>query len=339
MVDRHVVVFSESNFTNCFQKYGLGKILIKYLNDSSSLVDFSKISEKFGDEIAEKLFEAVATCNEILTEKYEKILTDLNFIFDKFDAENINDDKFEVLIRTHILKINPDMLNFVREKYPKHLYEFIKCNLDKYLDLQTTEIFNLNEALELITWSISDKQKTDLLAYTNNPISIVGKQYSDAINAYILTHNFKEEDRNYLYSHYIQYGEDTQAVVAALAKKGIQEIISNTMALDDELLSILFQTDTVTRDEKISLFTNAIPSLNEDSCKKHFDEMDLPDLKGIFAKGSGRRNYEKSDEVTIILDALKVNKWIYAYRDDERNPDRYIVIKNKTKSKEPDVLD
>lgn len=339
MLDRNIVTFSEDNFTNYFQKYGLDKMLIKYLNRSSSLVDFSKTSEKFGDEVTDKLFNAVATCNGILTEKYEKVLTDLNFIFNKFNAEDINDDKFEVLIRSHILDMNPDMLKFVREKYPKHLYEFIRSNLDKYLELQTTEIFSLNEALELITWGITDKQKTDLLAYTSNPISIVGEQYSDAINAYILTHNLKEEDRNYLYSHYTQYGENTRAVVATLAKKGTQEIISKTMTLDDELLSFLLQTDTITREQKISLFTNAISSLNEDTFKKHFDEMNLPDLKGIFTKGGGRRNYEKSDEVARILDALKANRWIYEYRDDERNADKYIVIKNKPKSKDPDILD
>ncbi len=339
MLDRNIVAFSESNFTNYFQKHGIDKILIRYLNDLSSLVNFSKISEKFGDEIADKLFEAVATCNEILTEKYEKILIDLNFIFNKFDAENINDDKFEVLIRSHILEMNPGMLKFVREKYPKHLYEFIKCNLDKYLVLQTTEIFSLNEALELVTWDISDKQKTDLLSFASTPISIVGAQYSDAINAYILTHNLEKEDRNYLYSHYTQYGENTQIVIATLAKEGTQEIISNTMALDDELLSVLLQTDTITRDQKILLFTNAISSLNEDTCKKHLDEMELPDLKGIFAKGGGRRNYEKTDEVTKILDALKSNRWIYEYRDDERNADKYIVVKNKPKSKDPDILD
>lgn len=339
MLNRNIVAFSENNFTNYFLKYGIDKILIKYLNSSSSLVDFSKTSEKFGDEVADKLFEAVAICNGILTEKYEKILTDLNFIFDKLNAENINDDKFEVLIRTHILEMNPDMLKFVREKYPKHLYKFIKCNLDKYLVLQTTEIFSLNEALELVTWGISDKQKTGLLSFASTPISIVGAQYSDAINAYILTHNLKEEDRNYLYSHYTRYGKSTQTVIATLAKEGTQEIISNTIALDDELLSILLQTDTITRDQKILLFTNAISSLNEDTCKKHLDEMELPDLKGIFAKGGGRRNYEKTDEVTKILDALKSNRWIYEYRDDERNADKYIVVKNKPKSKDPDILD
>lgn len=339
MIDRNVVVFSESNFTNYFQKYGLDKVLIKYLNDSSSEIDFSKTSEKFGDEVANKLFDAVATCNEILTQKYEKLLTDLNYIFDEFTAENIDDDKFEALVRAHILTMDSDTLKFVREKYPKHLYQYIKFNLDEYLTLQTAEIFRIDETLEIITWNIPDKQKIDLLTFADDPISIVEVQYPDAINAYILKHNFNEKDRNYLYAQYPNYGENTQMEIVTLAKAGIQTIISNRIFLDDELLSVLLLDDTATSNQKIFLFKNAISSLNEDSCKKHFDEMGLPDLKGIFSKGSGRRNYEKSDEVTKILEALKENKWIYEYRDDERNPDRYIVVKNKPKNKEPDVLD
>lgn len=65
----------------------------------------------------------------------------MGFILDKFDAENIDDDKLEVLVKEHILEMNPKLLEFVREKYPNHLYEFIECNFDKYLSLQTTEIF------------------------------------------------------------------------------------------------------------------------------------------------------------------------------------------------------
>lgn len=339
MIDRNVVVFSESNFTNYFQKYGLDNVLIKYLNDSSSEIDFSKTSEEFGDEVANKLFDAVATCNGILTQKYEKLLTDLNYFFDEFTAENIDDDKFEALVRAHILTMDSDTLKFVREKYPKHLYRYIKFNLDEYLTLQTAEIFRIDEALEIITWNIPDKQKIDLLTFADDPISIVEVQYPDAINAYILKHNFNEKDRNYLYAQYPNYGENTQMEIVTLAKAGIQTIISNRIFLDNELLSVLLLDDTATSNQKILLFKNAISSLNEDSCKKHFDEMGLPDLKGIFSKGSGRRNYEKSDEVTKILEALKENKWIYEYRDDERNPDRYIVVKNKPKSKEPDVLD
>jgi len=83
----------------------------------------------------------------------------------------------------------------------------------------------------------------------------------------------------------------------------------------------------------------AIPELNEDTCKTHFDELGLSDLKGIFSKGSGRRNYDKSGDVTTILDSLKLNNWIYEYRDDERNNDKYIILKNRPRSKEPEILD
>ena len=49
----------------------------------------------------------------------------------------------------------------------------------------------------------------------------------------------------------------------------------------------------------------------------------------IFEKSSGRRNYEKNIYVKSILEALKLNEWIYEYHDDERNTNRYVVIKNK----------
>jgi hypothetical protein len=127
--------------------------------------------------------------------------------------------------------------------------------------------------------------------------------------------------------------------IATLATERVREIITNNMKVDDNLLSILLQADEVTRDQKIMLFTMAIPVLNEDTCKTHFDELELSDLKGIFTKGSGRRNYEKSGDVTTILDALKLNGWIYEYRDDDRNNDRYIIIKNRPRGKEHEILD
>ena len=69
--------------------------------------------------------------------------------------------------------------------------------------------------------------------------------------------------------------------------------------------------------------------MNEDKCKVHFDELELSELKGIFSRGSGRRNYEKTMEVTTILESLKSNGWIYEYREDERNKNKYIIIKNR----------
>ncbi len=339
MISRGIVAFSEVNFINYFLKYGIDTTLIEYINNSTSEVNFTHTADAFDKETAEELFDAVSLCNDISNTKYRKILIELGYCFDSFEADEVSNDKIQILISEGILQMDIDSLEFVREKYGNHLHAFIQRNLEKYLELQTIEMFRLDEALQIITWDIDDNKKIGLLAFTNEQISIVGKQYTDVVNAYITTHNLKAEDKQYLYSHYLQYGEKAQTAIVTLAIKGVTEIITNNLKVDDNLLSILLQADAVTRDQKIKLLAMAIPVLNEDICKTHFDELELSDLKGIFAKGSGRRNYEKSGEVTTILDALKSNGWIYEYCDDERNNDRYIIIKNRPRSKEPEILD
>lgn len=339
LISQRIVEFSVINFINYFLKHGIDSTITEYINNAPSEVNFNLTANNFGEETAEELFDAIAVCNDINIDKYRKILLDLDYCFDNFEADGIDDEKFKILIAEGILKMDTDSLEFVREKYNKHIYAFIKRNLDKYLALQTTEMLRLDEALQIITWDIDDEQKTGLLCFTIEAISIVGKRYSDTVNAYIITHNFKEEDKPHLYANYLQYGEKTQTVIVILATEGVRDIITNNMRVDDSLLSILLQADGVTRDHKIMLFTMAITGLNEDTCKTHFDELGLQDLKGIFSKGSGRRNYEKSGDVTTILDALKLNSWIYEYREDDRNNDRYIIIKNRPRSKEPEILD
>ena len=339
MINRGIIPFSTSNFTNYFVKHGVDTALIKYINATTTESDFATVSDDFGAEVTEQLCDAVAICNDIATNKYRKILIDLGYVFTNYEADDISDEKFGVLIAEHILQMDTNSLEFVREKYAKHLLSFIQSNLNEYLALQSEEIFRLDEALEIITWDIDDNKKVELLAFTNEQISIVGKRYSDVVNSHILTRNFKTDDTLYLYQNYSQYGEQTQKNIVTFATEEIAAIVSKNMVLDDSLLSILLQSPSIRRDQKVSVFNMAIPNLNEDNCKTHFDELGLPELKGIFDKTGGRRNYEKSNDVTVILDALKQHSWIYDYRDDDRNTKKYLIIKNKPRSKELEVLD
>ena len=137
----------------------------------------------------------------------------------------------------------------------------------------------------------------------------------------------------------MQYGKQTRTVIVEMAKQHVGKIIANKVELHDGLLSVLLRDDEITRNQKVSLFILAIPILNEESCKNHFDELGLSELKGIFSKRGGRKNYEKNDDITTILEALKSHGWIYKYYDDERNSDKYIVIKNKPRSKNLDFVD
>jgi hypothetical protein len=143
MTNRRIVAFSVINFINYFMKHGIDAILTEYVNDEPSEVDFTPTADDFGEGTAERLFDAVAICNGISNDKYRKILVDLGYYFDNFEADKIADKKFKVLINEGILQMDMNSLGFVCEKYGKHLYMFIQRNLTEYLALQTTEIFRL----------------------------------------------------------------------------------------------------------------------------------------------------------------------------------------------------
>lgn len=93
---------------------------------------------------------------------------------------------------------------------------------------------------------------------------------------------------------------------------------------------------TYSKSVKIRLWAKSIPNLNEESCKKHFDELEVSELKGIFTKRNTRtKSYVKDDYVTDVLEALKRNDWIYDYYESKKDSGRYIVIKNRPKKKTP----
>ena len=86
-------------------------------------------------------------------------------------------------------------------------------------------------------------------------------------------------------------------------------------------------------DDKIQLWAKALPNLTEETCKKHFDELGFPELKGIFTKRNNyTKTYEDNSFIRDILYVLKKNTWIFDYykkSDDEG----YVVVKNPIKDK------
>lgn len=119
-----------------------------------------------------------------------------------------------------------------------------------------------------------------------------------------------------------------------VAKSRIANIIDNsTIVLDDNLLSKLLTMSKCSMDDKIQLWAKALPNLTEETCKKHFDEIGFPELKGIFTKRNNyTKTYEDNSFIRDILYVLKKNTWIFDYykkSDDEG----YVVVKNPIKDK------
>ncbi len=339
MLSEGIILFTVNNFANYFNKHTLDTTLIEFINTATGDFNFSSISDDFNKDVAMHLFEAVAICNKLETTRYKKILNDLGYHFCNFEADGISDDKFKVLIGENILQMDADTLKYVREKYKNHIMAFIRQNLDEYLSIQTPDIFSLEEALQILNWDCSDDEKTELLSYTKASISINNKSYPDKVCAYIIANNFEPADKVYLYKRYSTFGKTTQTILQTLALSDVNIIISQNIELDDSLLSVLLSSESVIRNQKITLFTMAIPKLSEDTCKTHFDELGLPYLKYIFTKGGSRRKYDKSEDVNVIFDALKKHGWIYEFKEDEKSNEKYLIKKNKPRWMEMEFLD
>ena len=79
-----------------------------------------------------------------------------------------------------------------------------------------------------------DDNKVLLLELTGEPISIIGKNYSNYIMAYIIENNFDVHDENRLYKYFSKYNEIIQQAICDVAVSRIDNIISDSsIVLDD----------------------------------------------------------------------------------------------------------
>ena len=232
------------------------------------------------------------------------------------------------------MEMNDDELEYIRNNYKSHVKLYINQNVESYLNLISADNFSYDEALYILGMDMEDNKKIALLELTAKPVSVVGKDYSTALIEYILDNNFDEHDARELYLHYSKYEKVVQSAIYRVAELRIDDIIADSaLVLDDTLLSELLNRSRCSLDDKIQLWAKAIPHLTEETCKKHFDELGFPELKGIFTKRNNyARTYEDNSDVREILDHLKKNTWIYDYRESD-NEEGIVVIKNPVKDK------
>lgn len=334
MLDKRIIKKTVPNIIHYYTEYCCESQLIKFINECDAGMDYSHIENEFGGEIARQFFDSVAVNNEIKTSRYQEILCNMGYGYDVYDTYDISDDKMEVLIKKDVIEMNNVGLEYIRNHYKKYTALYIDENIEAYLRIITSDNFSYEEALHILGMEIGDKEKIDLLGLTTEPISVVGKGYSSSLIKYILDNNFDEHDENELYQHFSEYEEVIQSSIYRVAKSRIANIIDNsTIVLDDNLLSKLLTMSKCSMDDKIQLWAKALPNLTEETCKKHFDELGFPELKGIFTKRNNyTKTYEDNSFIRDILYMLKKNTWIFDYykkSDDEG----YVVVKNPIKDK------
>ncbi len=331
LLDADVVQYSECNIMDCFRTVKFNKSVISYINRCDIDLDFSKT--EYDEDIKEKLFNSVIICNDINNSKYKQILVSLKFIYDNFDITEIADDKIAILIDTDIIRMTVENLKFMRENYLNWKGYFIRKNIEKYIGIMDDALFSQEELLEILTWDISDELKVKLLEFSDDEISVIGKNYSPVVCLHILNNNFSECDLPDLFSSFEQWDASIQAKIFDYAVENIESIMDNQVSVSEKLKNNLLHSDKVSRDKKIDFLIAIMPELCRDnSIKEILTLLNLTDYIKIFDTRS-RPKFEINDENEKLLTAFKENNLIDSYQENPEKEGYYKIIRFKSATK------
>lgn len=307
--------------------------LISFINSANHLLDFSSADISLTEEQSSSLFSKTIVCNEILDSQYASILNSLQRYYETFNIPNIHESKVNILIRNNIIRMNPDTLRYMRTEYPTIISVFIKKNIDEYASMMTPDLFIQSELLEILTWDISDVTKLKLLEYSDDEISIVGKNYSTQVCIYILAHNLAQEDMCVLYKSYSEQQTEIQEIVFKNAKENIEDIIPTPNTVAISLKERILMDSDLALEKRIRLFVAMLPHIGQTEACKYLSALDLHEYVRIFDSYS-KPKFEMNQQNKNILEAFRKKGWIFEYIEDESRPGYFKIRRNEPRKTE-----
>ena len=330
LLDKDIAACSEGNIVSYFEHVdGLDNSLIEFINRADAELNFKNI--EIEDEQKVKLFRSIIICNDLSNDKYEKLICSLNRVYKaSFGVANISGDKFKVLIDNNIIRMSVDSLDFIRVNYPEQCSYFIKKNIQAYIELMTIESFVLDEAISILSWDVDDDLKIKLLGFVKSPLAIHDKEYSLAVNDYILENNFKPDELLILTSSYRSWGASTQSLIRSRAIQDISILIANPNDVSQSLIKDLFVVGDLSMQSKIALLIALMPSkdLSKAICKEYLDVLGLSEFSKVL--GRGKPKIEVGETNQRLLTALRDNHFFADFEVDDENPPYYKIIKRRS---------
>ncbi|WP_010651719.1 hypothetical protein [Oceanobacillus massiliensis] len=333
LLNNHLAKYSEENIFEYFRvNESLDSTLITFINSDETTLNFIEVKNNYGSENAEKFFDACISTNKLLNHKYREILTSLNFSYNIFNIEGISDEKLQIVIDESIVPMNLDTLLFMRENYSNQVLYFIEKNINEYVNTINSEAFVLDEVVEVLTWDIGEDIKTKLLEFTSDPVSVINKGYSSAVNAHILKNNLDPDNLSHLFATYKEWDEEIKKIIHDLAKDKTELIINEPKDVSNSLLNTLIASMDLDYSKKVDIFISSLPIFDEEKCKEYLDLLDLGEFKKVFEHRS-RPKYEINTLNGKLLAAFKESNWIADFHEDQNKEGYYKIIRNSSTSK------
>lgn len=327
LVFNKTIEYSEENIVEYYSyTSNIDESLSSFINEGSKKLNFSKITES-NNEIYRKLFNSVVVSKTITVKKYKEILLSLNFEEEKFNDENLETNKLEILIDEKIIIMNEENLEFIRENYSNNLIRFIESNIEEYIDILKDVELPKDELLKILELDIEDDKKIKLLKISQESISIIDKKYSDKILEHIINNNAMDSDFKSLFKTYDDWKLPIKDVIENKAIEQISLIVAEPEEVSKDLKEYLLSKESIlSSHNKIALFISMMPVLDVGQIKEKFLALGLTKYLEIFMKNK-KPKFHIDENSNKLLEALKVNGKIKEY-NKIANSQNYSVQKN-----------
>lgn len=336
LLEEGVIVYTDQNLVDYWlNSKSFDQSLVSFINNSGQDISL-KILENQDNDLQSKMFNQIVETTQIDNVHYIQMLTSLKRYYGRgFGFEDIPDEKMKLMFDYDIIRMTEDNLKDIRESYPNVIYYFIRVNFEKYLEIMTAQLLVNEEVLEILTWDVADEAKLTLLKLSKTPISVVNKNYTAKVVAYILHNRLEPKDIPVLYADFSNQIEAVQLFVVSYAEKQVDSIISGKAKAADGLKIKLLASENVNLDNKYKLLLAMLPYISKNNCKTCFDAIRLTEFSKIF-EPYAKPKIQKTENNQQILDAMIARGWLYDYRDSPHDSNFY-MIRRKEPSKKRNV--
>lgn len=148
--------------------------------------------------------------------------------------------------------------------------------------MMKTDLFSVEELMEILSWKLAVEIKIELLKFTDEAISIIGKNYTPAVCLHILDNNFMEDDLSELFSSLERWNDSIQNIIFSFSIEHIADIIDSPKRISESLKRKLIHSDALGKDTKIELFIAMLPTMNEEIIKENLSLLGLTNFLKLF---------------------------------------------------------
>lgn len=328
MVSYGIITITEKNISDYFDHTGaLDDAVISLLNTlSSEDLDFSAY-EKMASKDLGDLQDAFVQCDKLDNKVYEHIVNSFNELYITFDFTGISSEKMEILIRSSLIKMNIENLEFMRREYPDQINLFIQQDIATYVKLMNASLINHDELLSVLSMDIDDKYKLALLQFDKAPISLYDIQCSPRIQLYILRNNLDSCDLSKLFRDYSIFDYRVRKLILQLAEENFDSVTSISVSADRSLVDALLKSDHIVKPKKLELLIAYTPSIDKEGMIDYLILLGEESFAKVF-DSTARPHFDYTQQNINLLEAFKEKGWIFEYYQEgeiikiRRNPPR-----------------